>query len=208
MNRVERKYLDELLKDNEPPRTKLLFAEAHRSARVELFKTSIEAAPSDGLFIEFGVAGGKTTNEIATLMPDKILYGFDSFKGLPEQYTEEFGIGAFASSVPIVNDNVKLVIGMIEDTLVPFLDEHKEKISFLHMDVDVYSATNFILQTLVKRKVLQVGTVIQFDEIFEVLNGWWYQDEYLALENLRNYVTIEYLAWTGNCQCSYKVTKI
>ena len=40
----------------------------------------------DGLFLEFGVYKGTSINFISSLIPDKKIYGFDSFGGLPEEW--------------------------------------------------------------------------------------------------------------------------
>ena len=44
-------------------------------------------APDDGLIVEFGVRTGKTINHIANAFPDRRVFGFDSFEGLPEDWT-------------------------------------------------------------------------------------------------------------------------
>jgi hypothetical protein len=114
-----------------------------------------------GLVLEFGVAGGNTIREIS-LHCDKV-YGFDSFEGLPEDWRSGIGVGAFKCEVPTVPDNVELVIGLIQDTIDNFMEKHTEQASFIHVDVDIYSATSCILQKLKDR--IKSGTVIAFDEI-------------------------------------------
>lgn len=46
------------------------------------------------LWLEFGVASGKTINYISKFTKDKV-YGFDSFEGLPEKWRDGFDKGAF-----------------------------------------------------------------------------------------------------------------
>ena len=54
--------------------------------REELLRYSISKTKANGLFLEFGVSAGRTVNYIASLVPDKTIYGFDSFEGLPEDW--------------------------------------------------------------------------------------------------------------------------
>ena len=115
----------------------------------------------DGLVLEFGVAGGNTIREIS-LHCDKV-YGFDSFEGLPEYWRSGIEAGAFKCEVPTVPENVELVIGLIQDTIDGFMEKHTEQVSFIHVDVDIYSATACILQKLKSR--IKSGTIITFDEL-------------------------------------------
>ena len=120
----------------------------------------------DGLFMEFGVAGGNTVTKIANANPGKKIYGFDSFKGLPEPW-EFHPRGLFVRDAPPeVPDNVELVIGMFQDTLGSFLAAHQEPVAFVHIDCDLYSSTKFVLERLHSRFV--EGTVIAFDEVYNL----------------------------------------
>ena len=40
----------------------------------------------DGMYLEMGSGTGRTINFIAALNSEKIIYGFDSFEGLPEAW--------------------------------------------------------------------------------------------------------------------------
>ena len=51
--------------------------------RIDHLKHAIAQTEIEGLYLEFGVFKGETINEIALAKPDKIVYGFDSFEGLP-----------------------------------------------------------------------------------------------------------------------------
>ena len=42
--------------------------------------------PNQGLVIECGVFKGRSINHLAKLLPDRTLYGFDSFEGLSEDW--------------------------------------------------------------------------------------------------------------------------
>jgi hypothetical protein len=120
----------------------------------------------NGLFLEFGVAGGTTVTKIANVNPDKKVYGFDSFKGLPEPW-EFHPQGLFVRDAPPdVPGNVELIIGMFQDTLGSFLVTHQEPVAFVHIDCDLYSSTKFVLDQL--RPRLVEGTVIAFDEVYQL----------------------------------------
>jgi hypothetical protein len=147
--------------------------------RNELLEYSLGHVAAEGLFLEFGVYKGDSINHIARLKPKRTIYGFDSFGGLPE----DWGIrpkGYFKTEIPKVLGNVRLVVGLFQDTLERFLEEHPEKVAFVHMDADVYSATRYVLFALAKNSRLQTGTVVQFDELFNY-SGWWMDGEYKAL---------------------------
>jgi hypothetical protein len=160
--------------------------------RHEMLRHSVSNARQDGLFLEFGVYSGNTINFISDLVKNKKIYGFDSFKGLPEKWRTGFEKGKFKrDEVPKVNSNVKLVIGWFEDTLAPFIDEHDEPISFIHMDADLFTSTLYVLETLKQRKKITKDLIIQFDEYYNYL-GWMNTGEYLAFETFINKHDIEY----------------
>ena len=92
----------------------------------------------DTLWLEFGVAGGKSINYISKFTDDTV-YGFDSFEGLPEKWRDGFDRGAFNrhGNVPHVNDNVELIKGWFDETLPNFIkNHHNKKVSFIHIDAD------------------------------------------------------------------------
>lgn len=62
----------------------------------------------DGLFLEFGVYQGKSINYMSELLKDKIIYGFDSFEGLPEDWHPGYEKGRFNENgvMPKCNKNV------------------------------------------------------------------------------------------------------
>ena len=129
-----------------------------------------------GLVLEFGVASGKSINFIARSLPQETIYGFDSFEGLPEDWTFRYRKGHFAQQLPEVAENVELVVGLFGDTLPGFLAQHPEDVSYLHIDCDLYSSTRTILELLGDR--IRPGTVIVFDEYFNYQS--WRQHEHKA----------------------------
>ena len=116
------------------------------------------------LWLEFGVASGNTINYISKFTTDKV-YGFDSFEGLPENWREGFDKGAFSSGgiLPYVNSNVELIKGWFNETLLQFITMQNKKVSFIHIDVDLYSSTKYIFDVL--KNYIDNGCIIVFDEL-------------------------------------------
>ena len=145
--------------------------------RNALFKASLSMVNKQGLYLELGVASGKSINIIAG-MTDKTIHGFDSFYGLPEHWFGKAGKGAYSQQgkLPAVQDNVKIHVGLFEQTLPSFAKEYKENIAFMHVDCDLYSSAKTIFDVLGDKIV--PGTVIQFDEYFNYPG--WRNHEYKA----------------------------
>jgi mannose-6-phosphate isomerase len=140
------------------------------------YKTAIEQAieyinPRYRHILEFGVFSGKSIRAIQSICKKNRLafdfYGFDSFKGLPEDwYTpngdivckkERFDRKGVAPNVR----NAKLFIGWFKDTIPKYM-ELAEPISLLHIDCDLYSSTIEVLNGL--NEFIVAGTVIVMDE--------------------------------------------
>ena len=126
----------------------------------------------DGLIMEFGVFDGSSLTKIAASTKQEV-HGFDSFEGLPEDWTHFQKKGRFSLSgvPPQLNgvSNVKLHKGWFQDTLPGFLNKHPGPARFLHIDCDLYSSTSTVLGLLTNRIV--PGTVIVFDEYLNY-PGW------------------------------------
>ena len=124
--------------------------------------------PRDGYWFEFGVHTGSTINTLSSFC-DKI-YGFDSFKGLPETWNEKYLKGAFKlDKHPKVEDNVELVVGWFDETLPKFIEENNiDKVNFINIDCDLYSSTKTIFKNL--GKYIKPGTYIYFDEFLVKTN--------------------------------------
>lgn len=116
------------------------------------------------LWLEFGVAGGRTINYFSKFTTDTV-YGFDSFEGLPEKWRDGFDKGAFNRDgvLPDVNNNVVLVKGWFNETLLPFIESQNKKVSFIHMDADLYSSTKCIFELL--KDYIDKDCIIVFDEL-------------------------------------------
>jgi len=145
-----------------------------------MHENAIEHALVDGLILEFGVKKGETIREIAG-MTSRIVHGFDSFQGLPEDWTGmAIRKGRFSQKgkLPKVPSNVILHPGWFNESLPVFKQQYREPIAYIHIDCDLYSSTKTIFAELADRFV--PGTIIVFDEYFNYPN--WQQHEYKAFQ--------------------------
>jgi len=119
---------------------------------------------TEGLVLEFGVFSGKTIRRIAATFPERDVFGFDSFEGFPDDGRTDWQTDyATQGKLPKVPANAHLVKGFFEDTLPEFIEQHPQKVHFMHVDCDLFSSTRTVLAHLRERVV--PGTVIVFDEL-------------------------------------------
>ncbi|MBR6889060.1 MAG: class I SAM-dependent methyltransferase [Selenomonadaceae bacterium] len=173
--------------------------------RNDYFRYVLDKANVSGGYLEFGVFQGESINFISSVLPNKIIYGFDAFEGLPEDWRYDSRKGDFnaGGNLPRVNKNVRLVKGWFEDTLPDFVKAHPEPCAFIHVDCDLYSSTKTIFDNL-KNQIVS-GTVIAFDEYFNYPG--WQQGEYKAFMELvaeKNF-EFEYIARTNFHQVAVKI---
>ncbi len=162
----------------------------------------------DELFMEFGVFRGRTLKVFAERMKagqsNQTIYGFDAFEGLRDHWSNiNYPSGAFnlRGKTPRVPDNAELVVGWVEDTLEAFLRRHaKKKVAFLHIDMDVYPPTAFVLRKT--RQICVPGTIILFDE-FHGYPGWKNYEYKAFLENYDE-DAFEYIGFS-KMQCAIKI---
>jgi Methyltransferase domain len=159
---------------------RLLFARQFRDD-LALIDFAISIAKPVGLFLEFGVASGRTIRHIASRTASRV-YGFDSFEGLPEDWRSGFERGRFAQALPAVPPNVSLIKGWFSDTLPEFTTKHSDHVAFLHVDCDLYSSTACIFHCLASQ--IRAGTVIIFDEYFNYPG--WRDHEHRAFQEFLN----------------------
>lgn len=174
------------------------FTEEQRAlTRHHLLRWSVNRAIQPGLFLEFGVWKGDSLKFLAECRPDKRFYGFDTFKGLPEWWSNAYPKGHMKlDHAPYIPGDVILIEGLFQDTLEPFLEEHDKPVSFLHMDADLYSSTKYVLSTLADAGRIVKGTIIEFDEVFyQDTDHTLLDDEYRAyLEFMEEYdVSVRWL---------------
>jgi hypothetical protein len=123
------------------------------------------AVGSAPLYLEFGVGGGRSMRWWSRNLtqPDAKLVGFDSFEGLPEDWSPWYRAGAFKVNGPpqIDDSRVSFQIGWFEDTLPHFTVPDNDQI-ILNVDCDLYSSTATVLRWA--EPYLRPGTLIYFDE--------------------------------------------
>ena len=165
----------------------------------KILEYCIKQAPRTGLLLEFGVATGTSINILAAVAEGREVHGFDSFEGLPENWSghvEPQGSFSRQGKLPKVCSNVRLYKGWFSETLKQFKAQHSGPVAFLHIDCDLYSSTREVLQALADRLV--VGAIIEFDEYFNYPN--WQQHEFRAWQEfVREYgIQYRYLAMTAS----------
>ena len=172
----------------------------------------------DGLVLEFGVHKGTSLRNISEVLPNCIIYGFDSFEGLPEDWysphDEVMPKGTFSlDELPeFDNDNIELVKGWFEDTIPKFKDKVKNTpISLLHIDSDLYSSAKTVLYGL--NDLIVKNTIILFDEFCNFktdINNFRYEEnEYKALKEWVQDCNREFeiFSRSHDCQASIIITK-
>lgn len=143
----------------------------------------------DKLFLEFGTYKGESINFCSSLIPEAKFYGFDSFEGLPGSFSIwKRGRFDIKGKLPKVNKNVSLIKGYFNETLPKFLEEHKEKAAFIHIDCDLYSSTKTVFDNIYDRIV--PNTVIQFDEYYNYPG--WQNHEFKAFQEFCKKYSVEY----------------
>jgi hypothetical protein len=178
--------------------------------RTDLLRWSLDQVADDkGLFLEFGVYKGDSLNLLADMKSDVIWHGFDSFVGLPEDWSLGAKAGAFdvKHKLPAVRSNIRLVPGFFDKTLEAFLAQNPgKKVAFLHVDCDLYSSTKTVLFAL--RDRLVPGSIILFDELINY-PGWQDQEyrafmEYVAEQN----VSFEYVGYVRtSCRVAVRLKR-
>ncbi len=150
----------------------------------EMMGYALEKSRLRGLYAEFGVNSAGTTNFIASRKPDYIIHGFDSFEGLPDDWSgNQMAAGFFhrKGRLPKVTRNVRLHAGWFNESLPLFVAANSGPAAFLHIDCDLYSSTKTIFENFGDRIV--PGTVMVFDEYFNYPN--WRAHEHKAFEEFR-----------------------
>jgi hypothetical protein len=118
------------------------------------------------LYLEFGVFQGSSMRQWAKWLTNRNskLRGFDSFEGLPENWSGwskkgQLSVGGRVPNIP--DERVKFFKGWIEETLPSYKVEENE-VLVVFIDTDLYSSTAYVLTTL--KNHFKIGTIIYFDE--------------------------------------------
>ena len=122
-------------------------------------------------YLEFGVYQGYTIKYWSTINsnPNSRFYGFDSFEGLPEDWSGAFvhvpkGTFTTEGMVPEIDDpRVSFHKGWFQSSLPLFLQTFDSRNKLLiHCDADLYTSTLYVLCTL--HNLFKSGSLIVFDE--------------------------------------------
>ena len=155
----------------------------------------------DGSILEFGVFEASSISRIARSLSEKTIHGFDSFEGLPEDFSNQLKRGDFSlgGRIPRVPRTVILHQGWFENTIPRFLADSTDDCAFIHIDCDLYTSTRHVL-FLLKNKITN-GTIILFDEYFN-FPGWQHHEfkafkEFTEAHGLR----FEYLGYAFQGVC-------
>jgi hypothetical protein len=144
-------------------RTEMPLAVCELNHRAFLFD-AVARAPSEGHALEFGPFSGATLRWMAEEYPSRRFVGFDSFRGLPDEWT---GYKTFdfsrAGSPPDLPSNVELTVGDFSRTL-PAFAAATPRVAMLHIDCDLYESVRVVLQSLAP--YLATGVTLVFDEYF------------------------------------------
>ncbi len=123
----------------------------------------VEKAP-EGMILEFGVREGDSMRQIAE--GGRQVYGFDWWKGLPNEWDDGSLKGACVAVKPTdLPDNVELIEGLFSDTLDKFLSTHAQPVAFANIDCDIYTSTIFVLHSLKNRFV--EGSIVALSAMTE-----------------------------------------
>lgn len=130
----------------------------------DLFYIAKEAAIPGDVY-EFGVYRGRSTSMLASVFNESTVFGFDSFLGLPEQWTKTEAPGTYTAkgNLPKVSEsNVQFIEGWYKDSLPSFFSSERKPASLIHVDCDLYSSTKLALDESLP--VIVPGTLILFDD--------------------------------------------
>lgn len=170
-------------------------------AQYEIYKKILNIP---GEILEFGVYKGASIIRFATYREllentySRKIIGFDMFGEFPytdnhednkfiQKFENQGGEGIekeeLEKYLKYKNiNNIDLIKGNVFDTLDEFLDENKQlKISLLHLDLDVYKPTKFVLEKLYEKMV--PGGIIMIDDYGTVKGATDAIDEFLSKEN-------------------------
>ncbi len=135
-------------------------------------------------YLEFGVYRGDSMRAWSGLNahPESRFVGFDSFEGLPEDWTGDLGAGAFdtGGAIPAIADpRVRFVKGWFQHSLPGFLRDHvPDRRLVVHNDSDLYSSTLYVLAQM--DRLMVPGTILVFDEFASPLHEFRAFQDYLG----------------------------
>jgi hypothetical protein len=166
--------------------------------RAELIEFALGKCSVEGLVMEFGVFRGESLRFIAKRVAQAV-HGFDSFEGLPEDWTyfQKQGRFSLQGEVPEFRENnIRTYKGWFDATLPEFLARNAGAARFIHMDCDIYSSARTVLALLAGRIVK--GTVIVFDEYLNYPS--WREHEFKAFQEFiaANHLHYRYIGFASS----------
>jgi hypothetical protein len=168
------------------------------NGRFDLLELALGEVQVEGFYAEFGVYRGASLGFIADRI-DTVIYGFDSFEGLPEDWFLTatkglYNLGGEAPTIQATQRNYRILKGMFVDTLPTFTSQIEGRAAFLHIDSGLFSSAQTALEGLADRIV--AGTIIVFDEYWNYPG--WREHEFKAFQGFcaAHGVTYRYLAFT------------
>lgn len=181
--------------------------DATKRAKGGSIRVAIREVSLPGSFAQFGVYRGKTARAIlAQMQPPRILHLFDSFEGLPEDWTKRKKEGAFKlkpDEIPVFgSDRVQIHKGWFKDTVPVWGKAASNPLAFIHLDADLYSSTIDALYNI--DHLILPGTILLFDEYVMGKN----EDEHRALVDWMNKFSrkVDYLWRSSKVQVCARVT--
>jgi hypothetical protein len=193
--RYEKENLDECYNYFKNHLSKSLLINQIEDIRIFSIETALKINPQEGHFLEFGVFDGESSNLFSKKLGEKKIYGFDSFQGLKDNWVgHHLPSGTFDlnGEIPNLEKNVIPVKGWVQDTLPIFLKENNIlKVNFLHMDLDTYESTKFVLNEL--KPYLKKNSIILFDQLYNYPG--WKEGEFKALNEVFKETDYKYLAF-------------
>ena len=154
--------------------------------RLDFFDAIISLSERARPFYEFGVWRGDSFKYFINTF--KKGFGFDTFTGLPEKWhdTEKEKYPSFGE-VPKIEGG-EFIVGKFEKTLSKFFLKNRPVASLINFDADLYSSTLCALKN--SNKIIDEKTILIFDEF--IMNKNWEKDEYKALNEFCNDLSITY----------------
>jgi O-methyltransferase len=142
--------------------------------RMQLHQLVIDRVGNEAInYLEFGVWQGESFRKwlAGNPNPESRFAGFDTFMGLPEDWTADAPKGTFSTggTPPAIEDpRGEFVVGLFQDTLNDFIARFDwSRRLVVHVDCDLYSSTLFTLASL--DRLFAPGTILIFDD-FSSLN--------------------------------------
>lgn len=130
---------------------------------------AVKLADVPGAFAECGVYRGGILRMLAETHPERTVYGFDTFEGLPQEMwadgephsAGDFGDTSMESVLDEIDgcDNVSLVAGIFPESAAAI---NEETFALVHLDFDFYESTRAAIDWFLPR--MSSGGAIVFDD--------------------------------------------